>query len=251
MTEIRKLCVLFAMREEAAGLVSNLGLKEMGTLKKPYPMQLYQGIVNHEKHNNLSISVVLAGDDHRFGVDYVGTEPATLMASVALEKLQPDLLISAGTAGGFSRHGNHIGDIVISAEEFVYHDHHVPIDGLHESALGNYPATDARRLCRDLGFQSGVISSGSSLAKKPTDIETMGLFDAKAKDMESAAIAWVAMLHSMPFMAIKSITNLVDEDNRSEQEFLTNFNQATSQLTEAVLQIIDYLPGKSVSDLAL
>ena len=245
MAPIQHLCLLFAMREEADSLIKSLKLTSSGQLKKPYPMQLYQG-----QQNNVQLSVVLAGVDQRFAVDYVGTEPATLMASVALDILQPDLLITAGTAGGFKRHTNNIGDIVISADTFVYHDHHVPLSGLHDSALGHYPAVDASRLCSDLGFFPGIISSGSSLAKNATDIEAMGLFDARAKDMEAAAIAWVAMLHQVPCMAVKAITNLVDEDNRSEDEFLANFNIAATSLTTALLDIIVYVQDKTIADLA-
>lgn len=250
MAIIKHLCLLVAMRDEAATIIETLQLAEKGQLKAPYPMKWYQGKTN-ESGNELLLSLVLAGVDERYDVDYVGTEPATLMAQVALDVLQPDLVISAGTAGGFARHNNQIGDIVISSDRFVFHDHHVPIAGLHESALGDYPCVDSSRLCRDLEYQSGIVSSGSSLAKKPTDIETMGLFDAKAKEMEVAAIAWVAMLHKVPCMAVKAITNLVDEDNESEQEFLRNFNLASRKLTEAVQRVIHYLPGKTIADLAL
>jgi 5'-methylthioadenosine nucleosidase len=35
------------------------------------------------------------------GVDNVGTVPASLTAYLAIQALDPDLVISAGTAGGF------------------------------------------------------------------------------------------------------------------------------------------------------
>jgi 5'-methylthioadenosine nucleosidase len=39
--------------------------------------------------------------DPRFGVDSVGTVPAAIATYAALTALKPDLLLNAGTAGGF------------------------------------------------------------------------------------------------------------------------------------------------------
>jgi len=242
---IQQVCLLVAMEQEAEPIIAKLGLDSFGALNPKLPMMLYQGQLG-----KLKISLVQAGLDERFGVDYVGTESATLMAQQAIENLQPDVVISAGTAGGFKSLDAEIGTIILSDGSFVYHDHHVPLPGLYESAIGRYPACDVSAMGQALGYQLGIISSGSSLEKQAEDIRVIKHYQAKAKEMEAAAIAWIAMLYSIPCMAIKSITNLVDEDNNSEQEFVKNFETASSSLTSAVFNVLSYMDGKSIQDLS-
>ena len=43
------------------------------------------------------------GKCDRFDVDNVGTTPAALASYLAITSLQPDLIINAGTCGGFER----------------------------------------------------------------------------------------------------------------------------------------------------
>jgi len=44
---------------------------------------------------------VVNGKCSRFGVDNVGTTPAALSTYLAITQMSPDLVINAGTAGGF------------------------------------------------------------------------------------------------------------------------------------------------------
>ncbi len=47
------------------------------------------------------MTVVWNGKDPSTGMDNVGTVPAALSTYLAVHALDPDLVISAGTAGGF------------------------------------------------------------------------------------------------------------------------------------------------------
>ena len=73
--------------------------------------------------------------------------------------------------------------------------------------------------------------------------------NAVAKEMEAAAIAWVAMLFKTPIIAIKSITNLLDHDNTSEQEFIKNLAYSSKCLHDKLLEVIDYLRNKTLIEL--
>jgi len=94
-----------------------------------------------------------------------------------------------------------------------------------------------------------VISTGSSLEKSDKDILVIDKHNAVAKEMEAAGIAWVAMLFKIPMLALKSITNLLDEDNQSEAEFLKNLAYASQCLHDKVLELVDYLQNKTIEDL--
>ena len=60
------------------------------------PFLAYSG-----EHSGVSVDVVMPGKCTEHGVDNVGTVPSAVLAYAALEAFQPDLLINAGTAGGF------------------------------------------------------------------------------------------------------------------------------------------------------
>jgi 5'-methylthioadenosine nucleosidase len=251
MTELNNICILMAMAQEAQPLIKhyNLKLNQHG-LAHNLPMQCYQG-----KVGALTVSLVIAGYDPRFNdeqgqfVNHIGSEAATLMAYAVIQKLKPDLMISAGTAGGFSAKGADVGTVYLSHKHFIYHDRHVPLTGYSESALGLYPTLNTSKMASALGLEQGVISTGSSLEKSDKDIAAIQQFDAVAKEMEAAAIAWIAQLFNLPFFAVKSITNLVDHDNQSEVEFVNNLEIAVDNLTSELIRVINYMQNKTLDEL--
>ena len=67
--------------------------------------------------------------------------------------------------------------------------------------------------------------------------------------MEGAALAWVAELHGVPFFCIKVITDIVDGDRPTEEEFMENLHRAAVSLQASVPKVIDYVSGKTISGL--
>jgi adenosylhomocysteine nucleosidase/5'-methylthioadenosine nucleosidase len=252
--KIEKIVILMAMQDEASSLIETLNLKESSNiLASCLPFRLFANLLTSETNESnqatLQVNLITSGLDHRHQVDNIGCEAATLMAYEAIGKIQPDLVISAGTAGGFTAKQATIGKVYASDEHFVFHDRIVPLPGFQESGIGHFPALPITTMVQDLGLASGVISTGSSLEKNDKDHRVIAEHDVVAKEMEAAAIAWVCMLQKTPVFAIKSITNLVDQENQSETEFLANFDYSVKRLTEQMLSIIDYLCGKKLSDL--
>lgn len=62
----------------------------------PAPCVTYSGT-----YKGLNVHVVWNGKDRETGVDNVGTVPASLATYLSLLAFKPDVVISAGTAGGF------------------------------------------------------------------------------------------------------------------------------------------------------
>ncbi len=67
-------------------------------------------------HNHLLTYFLLSyivtyslGKDATHNVDNVGTNSAVLTTFIAIQQLKPDLIINAGTAGGFQRNKAAIG----------------------------------------------------------------------------------------------------------------------------------------------
>lgn len=234
-----------AMQEEAAPVIEALALQERADIFATHlPLRCF-----HRRETSRDVYLVWAGQDARFGVDYIGSEAATLSALETIRCLQPDLIISAGTAGGFAGRGASIGTVYLNEDRFVFHDRHVPLAGFEESAIGNFPGAPITTMAHDLGLPQGVISTGSSLQKTALDLAMLEAHHAVAKEMEAAAIAWVAMLSQTPVIAVKAITNLVDEDNDSAVEFTAHFKTATTALTYELVKVIDYLDGKMLCEL--
>lgn len=246
MTNVNHIAILMAMRDEAQSLIDvlNLSLRQ-DVFPLALPMRVYEG-----EFQLIRISLVLGGEDERYGVDYIGTQAATLSAYAAIQHLQPNVLISAGTAGGFAHRGADIGTVYLSDGDFVFHDRRVPLPKFEESSVGHFPSLNVRGMAKALAMPVGVVSSGSSLQKSEQDVAVIEQYQAVAKEMEAAAIAWVAWMHQTPFFAIKSITNLLDQSGASEDQFVLNLALACERLKFCVLDVLAYMEAKSLSDLA-
>ena len=64
---------------------------------------------------------------------------------------------------------------------------------------------------------------------------------AHAKEMEAAAVAWVAGLFGAGFTALKSVTDIVDGPHPPEEEFFENLKQATENLAGELVGFVNEL----------
>jgi hypothetical protein len=62
------------------------------------------------------------------------------------------------------------------------------------------------------------VSSGNSLNCGPEDRATLDASGACLKEMEAAAIAYVAHLFGVPLLAVKAVTDIVDGDKVSGEQ---------------------------------
>lgn len=67
--------------------------------------------------------------------------------------------------------------------------------------------------------------------------------------MEGAGIAWVADLAKVPYFGVKVITDIVDGEHPTHEEFLRNLATAAQELKVAVPNIIRFLAGKKLSEI--
>lgn len=64
--------------------------------------------------------------------------------------------------------------------------------------------------------------------------------------MEAAAIAWTAALSNTPFIALKVVTDIVDGDRPTQDEFFENLATAAASLQVMIPKVIDFVVGKSL-----
>ena len=220
------------MEAEAVPIRKKLGLKGEGNL-------LAEG-VSARLWSNESVHVVTNGSDSRFGVDAIGTLPASLTTFLAIQKTNPKIVISAGTCGGFIARDGFIGEIIL-ADRCVFHDRRIPLEGFMNYGVGDFRVVDLRTIAERHGFKIGTISTGDSLDSQPYDLDFMNSVNAVAKDMEAAAVAWACALNEVPFTALKVTTDLVDGEVTTEEEFVTNLQYASNRLSEGILSLIHEL----------
>ena len=264
---IETIAVLVAMEAEAAPLVSLLGLKPCPKSHRhaPLPSVVRSGAMmmipssssssrenggkNVQQKKRCEVVVATCGADSTHGVDSVGTVNAALCAYEILKTHEPDVLINAGTAGGFREKGACIGDVFL-VDEVKYHDRRIPIPTFTKYGVGAIRTAETpnmRKTLKDL--KCGVCSTGNSLDATEVDREMMSRNDASVKEMEAAAVAKVCEMFDVPFVCVKAITDIVDGPHAAEKEFLENLAMAGKRLQETVPKVLEFMRGKTVADL--
>lgn len=241
---VRRIAVVMAMAAEAAPIVLALGAR---SVNGPSPLVAQWFDV---ERNGADIRVAVNGRDRRFGVDSIGTEAAALTTYSMITDFQPELVISAGTAGGWQRCGGEVGDVYVSDGHVVHHDRRIALEGFAAYGVGAYPVVGARRMVRSLGLKSGVVTTSNSLDENDDDRRMIEASGACVKDMEAAAVGYVCEQMSVPFMAVKAITDLVDHHTATAEQFTANLKMATSRLAEVLTEVVDWCVARELAELA-
>lgn len=236
---LRRIVMIVAMEEEAQPMIEGLKLVKRAGIAGA-PTLIYEG-----DYKGAQVAIVNPGRDAS-GVNLVGTDAAALTTFLAVQELKPDLLINAGTCGGFKRSGGTVGD-VYCVSAFEHHDRRIAIPGYAEFAVGRRDATKTPDMIAALGLKTGVCSTGNSLDYTEEDDKRMAASGAVAKDMEGASIAWAANLLKTPLIGIKVVTDIVDGDKPSHEEFLQNLQTASASLQTHVPKVIDFLVDKGLN----
>ncbi|XP_042493840.1 5'-methylthioadenosine/S-adenosylhomocysteine nucleosidase-like [Macadamia integrifolia] len=242
---ISTIVFVIAMQSEALPLVNRFQLTEDpdSVFPKGFPWVRYHGI-----YKDLHINIIWPGKDPVWGVDSVGTVSASLVTYASIQALKPDLIVNAGTCGGFKAKGACIGDVFL-ASEVAFHDRRIPIPVFDQYGIGARQTFSTPNLLQKLILKTGKLSTGDSLDMSPQDEASIIANDATVKDMEGAAVAYAADLFTVPAIFVKAVTDLVDGDKPTTEEFLENLAAVTATLDQSVMNIIDFISGKCLSEL--
>ncbi len=239
---MQRIAIIMAMKSEAEALLQSLDLhKQTQPFRLGLPFELYQG-----DFAGAQTALLVSGIDPDFQVDNVATVPASLMTYLAVEKFNPDLVVNAGTAGGFAGRGCEIGDVYLGSGTFCFHDRRIPLAGFDRYGIGRYSCYDTAALAADLQLKTGTISTGNSLDLQDKDLQIIEENEAIIKDMEAAAIAWVCRTLSVPMIAMKAITDLIDKGAPTETQFVQNFHLAVRNLHQKTLELLWYLERREL-----
>ena len=230
-----------AMRDEASPIIDKLNLIDNGQINNAYPIKIFSG-----SYKDININLLINGECSRYLVDNIGTQPSAITTHMGIEKFSPNLIINAGTAGGFKSDKAKIGDVYLGYPHVCFHDRRINLPKYKEYGIGFYPCYPCEKIARELNLRLGVISTGNSLEYTEKDLEIMREYNGVVKDMEAASIAWVAEQFKVPFLAIKAITDIVDGEKPTEEEFLQNIHSASQTLCYETIRVLDYVSMNSI-----
>jgi 5'-methylthioadenosine nucleosidase len=98
----------------------------------------------------LRVHLAQNGPSEQYGVCKVGTNAASLTTYLAINAFKPDLVLSAGTAGGFKARGAEIGSVFIS-NSCLNHDRRIPLPGFKEFGLDKVQTHPMSKVAEELG----------------------------------------------------------------------------------------------------
>ena len=181
----------------------------------------------------------------------IGKVASALATVFLIEQFQPDYVVNTGSAGGFEQ-SLKVGDIVISSE-VRYHDVDVTAFGYEKGQLPNQPAAyvanahlvDAAKSSalslEHIKSLVGLITTGDTFMTDEVDINKarMNFPDMLAVEMEGAAIAHTCHLLNVPFVIIRSLSDIAGKE--SPTSFETYLEKAAINSSQLVENMLDHL----------
>ncbi|RYL91541.1 5'-methylthioadenosine/S-adenosylhomocysteine nucleosidase [Sporolactobacillus sp. THM7-4] len=231
-----KIGLIGAMEEEIAILKNKM--KEMEEIEAAH-CHFYVGKLDH-----LDTILLQSG---------IGKVNAAMGTTLLIDRFHPDVIINTGSAGGLDPNLS-IGDVVISST-VVYHDVDATAFGYSPGQVPQMPAVfyPEDRLVKLAGKAaekthsshktvSGQIATGDSFMSDPERIKRLkSVFpEMKAVEMEAAAIAQVCYQFGIPFLIIRSLSDIAGkESNLSFDQFLETAAKHSAQFILSILGEMD------------
>lgn len=220
---MKKVGIIFPMKEELDAIRKYLTINKE---TKIYELTFIEGIIN-----NTPCILVECG---------VGKVNAARTTQILIDKYSPDYILNVGVAGGIDK-SLHVLDIVIG-NKLIQHDFDITAFNHNKGYIpniGDYIEVSSKLV--DLAIKSsttknikvGTIASGDIFCtdeKLTTQINQQ--FAALCVEMEGAAIAQVATLCNIPFLILRSISDVPNNNNvLTYEEFLIESTKIIAEVT--------------------
>lgn len=231
------LALLYALEEEVKGIHNQMEGCEQVT--HPWA-KLERGVIADRE-----ILLVKSG---------AGKVLSSITAQSVVELYRPRLIALCGISGALNSSYER-GDLVIGTE-FIQHDIVTDYFGF---APGQVPFTEYRIIpadpkllqhaqklsLDDATVHAGRVVSGDQFISGTRGREIQEQFEADAVDMESAAVAFVCHLNSVPFVIARTISDRADEG--AADDFGDFLGQASRHVTAFVRHLLNIETFKAQS----
>lgn len=174
----------------------------------------------------------------------IGKCLASMTTTLLCTKEKLDALINVGVAGGLKEDQN-VMDIVISDTAIQADYDTSPIDGNEGIGLIFKPDEKLLETCidaaktLDIHYHVGTIASQDIFMAKEEDFnKLMAKFPQSAcSEMEGGAIAQIASVFKVPFIIVRSLSDVVGHDD-NPMEFSTYATLASKQAAKLIYQMM-------------
>ncbi|ALB65674.1 MULTISPECIES: 5'-methylthioadenosine/S-adenosylhomocysteine nucleosidase [Cronobacter] len=177
----------------------------------------------------------------------IGKVSAAMGATLLLEHCKPDVVINTGSAGGLAP-SLKVGDIVVS-DEVRYHDADVTAFGYEYGQMAGCPAAfkadekliaAAQATIEQLNLHAvrGLVVSGDAFINGSVNLAKIrhNFPQAIAVEMEATAIGHVCHNFGVPFVVVRAISDVADQQSHlSFEEFLAVAAKQSSLMVETLL----------------
>ncbi|MDK1252198.1 5'-methylthioadenosine/S-adenosylhomocysteine nucleosidase [Cronobacter dublinensis] len=177
----------------------------------------------------------------------IGKVSAAMGATLLLEHCKPDVVINTGSAGGLAP-SLKVGDIVVS-DEVRYHDADVTAFGYEYGQMAGCPAAfkaddkliaAAQATIKQLNLHAvrGLVVSGDAFINGSVNLAKIrhNFPQAIAVEMEATAIGHVCHNFGVPFVVVRAISDVADQQSHlSFEEFLAVAAKQSSLMVETLL----------------
>ncbi|WP_066311856.1 5'-methylthioadenosine/S-adenosylhomocysteine nucleosidase [Bacillus sp. FJAT-29814] len=181
----------------------------------------------------------------------IGKVNAAMSTTILLEKYKPDCIINTGSAGGLNPDLN-VGDAVISTE-VRHHDVDVTAFDYEYGQVPQLPAAfladeklmaiaeSAANEIENFQIVRGLIATGDSFMEDAERVEFIRrkFNNLQAVEMEAAAIAQVAFRFGVPFVIIRSLSDIAGKE--SEISFDQYIDKAATNSATLVMKMVEAL----------
>ncbi len=215
-------------------------------------IELLKSLMHHpkeEKFGNFSFyRGKLFNKDIILTLSGIGKVNAAIATTLAIHHYQPDYIINTGSAGGIGA-GLRVGDVVIGTL-IAHHDvdatafgyAHGQIPRMRPAFESNEKLVEAARTAarefKEAKIFKGLIVSGDQFVHTDEQVAEIRkhFFGVQAAEMEAAAIAQTCEQFSVPFVVIRAISDLADDDaSVSFEEFLETASVNSARMVNSIV----------------
>lgn len=196
----------------------------------------------------------LSGTDTVLLRSGIGKVNAAIGTTLLIDRFKPDFILNTGSAGGISPFLN-VGDVVIS-NEIRHHDvdatifgyvygqvpsmpvAHIPNPVLFDAALRS-----ANRIPQ-INARTGMIVTGDSFMNDPHRVQKVidNFPGVSAVEMEAASIAQTCYQFELPFLIIRSLSDIAGKE--SKQTYETYIETAARNSATLIIEILKELESE-------
>lgn len=228
---MKKVGIIFAMKEELEALKKYLVLNNEYEI---FNLSFYEGTIS-----NVDVVLVQSG---------IGKVNAARTTQILIDNIKVDYIFNIGVAGGLDKTLS-VGDIVIG-ERLIQHDFDITAFGHNKGFIpdvGDYIEADSYLINianevlksdKEISVKHGTIASGDIFCSEAWMSEKINKkFNALACEMEGASIAQVCYLCHIPFLILRSISDVPNNNNViTYEEFLDHSTKVIANSMKKILE---------------